>query len=237
MKDKSSNSTNIPFLRSIINDKTEPTVEDNASLFNKFFATIGYNISKHLKKPFTPNFSSEETSVFYQTNRIEIKGIVAQLDNKFLSGDDLMNNVLIKTSVEVVIQYLVFLYLIFLFRGEFSQKNWQKQKFSRFTKGDSKLKENNYRAISLLNAWSKIYERVVFNRIYYYFESRQLFYCKQFAFRSKHCTVDALVELTEKVRMRQSSSNVLCFFLDLKKTFDTINRDILLYKLERYGLR
>ena len=62
-------------------------------------------------------------------------------------------------------------------------------------------------------------------------------YCKQFGFRSKHCTVDALIELTEKVIMRQSSSNVLCFVLDLKKAFDTINRDILLYKFERYGLR
>ena len=59
-------------------------------------------------------------------------GIVAQLDNKFTSGDDLINNVLIKTSMEVVIQYLVF--LIFLFRGEFFQKNWQKQKFSRYIK-------------------------------------------------------------------------------------------------------
>ena len=65
LKGKSLNSTNIPLLSSSFNNKIEPTDEDNANLFNKFFATIGYNINKHLKKPFTPNFLAEETSVFF----------------------------------------------------------------------------------------------------------------------------------------------------------------------------
>ena len=98
---------------------------------------------------------------------------MAQLDNKISSGDDLINNVLIKTSVEVVIQYLVFLINFSIQRGIFP-KELAKAKFFPLHKGDCKLKENKYRPISLLNAWSKIYERVVFNRIYYYFESRQL---------------------------------------------------------------
>ena len=135
---------------------------------------------------------------------------MAQLDNKFSSGDDLINNVLIKTSVEVVIQYLVFLINFSIQMGVFP-KELAKAKVFPLHNGDCKIKENNYRPSSLQNAGSKIYERVAFNRIYYYFESRQLFYCKQFGIRSKHCTA-VLVELTEKVRMRQSSSNVLCFF-------------------------
>ena len=65
LKGKSSNSTNKPLLSSGFNNKNEPTDEDNANLFNKFFATIRYNISKHLKKPFTPNFPSEDTSMFF----------------------------------------------------------------------------------------------------------------------------------------------------------------------------
>ena len=64
LKGKSSNSTNIPLLSSSFNNKIEPTDEDNTNLFNRFFATIGYSISKHLKKPFTQNFLSEETSMF-----------------------------------------------------------------------------------------------------------------------------------------------------------------------------
>ena len=43
----------------------------------------------------------------------------------------------------------------------------------------------------------------MYNRVYQYFEKFSLFYKKQFGFRSKHSTIDALVELTETVRMRQ----------------------------------
>ena len=60
-------------------------------------------------------------------------GIVAQLENKFSSGDDLKNNVLIKTSMEVVIQYLVFLIKFSIQRGIFP-KELAKEKFSRYIK-------------------------------------------------------------------------------------------------------
>ena len=88
---------------------------------------------------------------------------VAQLDKKFLSGDDLMNNILIKSSLDVVIQYLVF--LINFSEGNFP-KRIDKSKSFPLHKGDCKLSENNYRSIPLLNAWYKNYERVGFNGIY-----------------------------------------------------------------------
>ena len=63
------------------------------------------------------------------------------------------------------------------------------------------------------------------------------FYKKKFGFKSKHSTIDALVELTETVRMRQQHSIIVSFFLDLKNAFDTINHTFNLKKLERYGIR
>ena len=69
-------------------------------------------------------------------------GIVAQLDNKISSGDDLINNVLIKTSMEVVIQYLVFLINFSIQSGIFP-KELAKAKVFQLHKGDCKLKENN----------------------------------------------------------------------------------------------
>ena len=59
---------------------------------------------------------------FYQATTIEVKGMVAQLDNKLLSGDDQINNVIIKTSLEVVIQYLVFLIKFFIQRWIFPKE-------------------------------------------------------------------------------------------------------------------
>ena len=51
----------------------------------------------------------------------------------------------------------------------------------------------------------------------------------------KHCTVDVIVELTE--RTRENSKNVINFFLDLRKAFDTSDHVLLLKKLEVDGLR
>ena len=60
--------------------------------------------------------------------------------------------------------------------------------------------KKNYKPISLLIVWSKIIERALFNRMYAYMEYHNLLLNRQFGFRTKHSTIDALVELVEKIR-------------------------------------
>ena len=57
----------------------------------------------------------------------------------------------------------------------------------------------NYRPISLLSVLSKIYERVVFDQIYEYFHSNNLFYESQYGFRKGHSTEHALLELYDRI--------------------------------------
>ena len=73
----------------------------------------------------------------------------------------------------------------------------------------------------------------MYNRIYLYFEKFNLISNKQFGFRSKDSTIDALVELTKKINTHYCRFN----FLDPKKAFITIKHPLLLKKLERYGIR
>ena len=87
-----------------------------------------------------------------------------------------------------------------------------------------------------MNSLIKIYERLMYNRVYKFFERLELLYDKQFGFLPKPSTIDALGEVIEKLR-RQQKSEILIFFLGLKKAFDTIDTQIQLKKLASYGTR
>ena len=106
-----------------------------------------------------------------------------------------------------------------------------------FKKG-SKLSVENYRPISLLPVFSKLLERVVYNRLSEFLNECNVLYEKQFGFRSKHSISDATAYLaSELYQTLDDGDKAICAFMDLSKAFDTLNINILLTKLEHHGVR
>ena len=138
----------------------------------------------------------------YKTTAREVGYILNNLDNKSSSGVDDISNILIKLSSDVINTYLLFL-INCSFDKDIFPKELTRARVLPLHKEGSKLDQNNYRPlISFLVDFNKIFERAMYNRVYQYFEKFSLFYKKQFAFRSKHSTIDAVVELTKTFRMR-----------------------------------
>ena len=104
-------------------------------------------------------------------------------------------------------------------------------------KADNAILAQNYPPISILPAFSKIFDRVVFNRILHFLVDYDILFKHQFGFRHCHFTSHALINFVNKVANAVDRQKYLAgIFLDLSKAFDTLKHEILLSKLKVCGI-
>ena len=95
----------------------------------------------------------------------------------------------------------------------------------------------NYRPISVIPVVAKVFKRIIYDQLYHYLTKNNFFSCHQSGFRSLHSTLRALIEATDSWAMDIDRGLVnAVVFLDLKKTFDTVDHDILLRIFQYYGI-
>ena len=105
-------------------------------------------------------------------------------------------------------------------------------------KADDSMMFNNYRPVSILCALSKVFERVIYERLLHFLNEFNILYKFQFGFR-KDCSTDmTLITLMDKLTTAlENGEFTIGIFLDFSRAFDTINHQILLAKLYHYGTR
>ena len=102
-------------------------------------------------------------------------------------------------------------------------------------KKDDKFLKINYRPISILPAFSKIFERIMHDQLSFYFDG--IFDPRLFGFWFKYSTQHALIRMIGQWNeCLDRSRKVGAIMMDLSKAFDCIDHKLLVAKLSAYRL-
>ena len=124
-----------------------------------------------------------------------------------------------------------------IIQGKFPQRLKRATVIPLYKKGP-KTDLNNYRPISLLNIFSKIFEKIMKKYLVEFIDNNNIITPSQYGFQKNKSTEDALRLFSKKIYEELDSSNsVLSIFIDFSKAFDTVPHDILIKKLDHYGIR
>lgn len=224
------------------------TTEDSLDHINDYLSTVGEKLANNIlseanetqesitSKMFLPN--TPAYSLFLRpTDSQEVLTLIKNLKTDSAPGLDNINNRLLKEIAHVVAEPLASIFNMSISVGIFPDQ-WKTAAVIPIHKGGSKDNPGNYRPISLLGAFSKLFERVVSKRLIDYLESNNLLTPHQYGFRRGKSTEDAVTCLTKLV-VNHLDNGLKCIgvFLDLAKAFDTVSIPILLKKMEAMGIR
>lgn len=223
------------------NKSSRQLSQNEVNSINNHYCSVGKRISSKmsaLSASFMPDIQTETPEfVFKSCTAVDIEKLVSQLSTGKAAGFDDINAIFLKNAATTFSDVLSTVFDNCITSGKFPNE----LKVARVTpiyksKGDPD-DPDNYRPISVLPVFSKIFERFLANQLVDHIENNRLLNLHQSGFRRKHSTDTALHHMVDT--WTSNLSQKLCtavLAIDLSKAFDCLKHDVILESLQNLGV-
>ena len=209
---------------------------EKCNLFNSFFAKQCSIIDTDSTIPANLTKLTDKYLIDLDINIEDILKIVQKLDINKAHGHDMISIRMLKICQQSICKPLLIIFKNCVRTGKFPT-TWKKANVVPIHKKGDKQTLKNYRPISLLPICGKIFERLLYNRLYSFLDSNSLLSSKQSGFRPGDSCINQLLSITHGIYQSYDDGlETRGVFLDISKAFDRVWHEGLIYKLKRNGI-